>query len=343
MPALANATSEELKSLSDQGALKLAAFLKHVDPGEHASLRRELEHVCKPQDYYSSFLNVLGHTYRIPNLASSHGLDLGCSLGLRTVIMKQLGAGRITCCDVVPSLIEGATIWSSQTGIKDMQFVVNPLDGLPFDDNTFDWITCMGLYANLNKRASSGLFKNCTRVLKPGGILLLNDSANPHHPPTAENILTHYRLVEIGEGTPEAPQGILYEMRMEFIASTFSDLDSTSVEELTRNTCYMEQDEIVSAVKLYLKTGIRCISPFIENNLQCVPVNPMNGNLCRTPTDPFVIEEELWEAGFSTVRFRLPRTGGYIESMGTLGLRQSINKYFLENPGVYLTAKYEGV
>jgi len=337
--ALGNATHDEIKSLSDQGALKLASFLKHVDPGEHASLRLELEHVCKPQIYHGNFLNALGHAYRIPNLASSHGLDLGCSFGLRTVIMKQLGAGRITCCDAVPSLIEGATIWGNQTDIKDMQFIVNSSDGLPFDDNTFDWITCMSLYGNLNKRSIAGLFENCARVLKPGGLLLLNDSANPHHPPTAENILTHYRLVEIGEGTQEAPQGMCYEVRKKFIASKFSDLETTTLEELARNTCYMECDEIISVVELYLKTGTKPSSPFIDNNLQLVPVQPLTGNPCRTPTDPFVIEKELLDAGFSSVVFRThtptPGSGNNIQP-------HNLKKYFSEAPGVFLTASCGG-
>jgi SAM-dependent methyltransferase len=168
--------SAELSALCRRAFARFRFLFEAIDAREHEGLRREIADALQPTVYSASFHSVLGQAACIPNFAGSAGLDLGCSFGLKTVLLKHFGAGRIFGCDVAPERIGGANLWLEQSPIGDMRFFVNPSDSLPFEDRQFNWITAMDLYATLSPEAAPGLFRNCARVLKPGGWLLLHES-----------------------------------------------------------------------------------------------------------------------------------------------------------------------
>jgi SAM-dependent methyltransferase len=327
---LATLRPKDVLPLCDAALAKFRVHFEGIDAHRHEGLRREIEHVLQPTIFSANFHTVLGHAARIPNLAASSGLDLGCSFGLKTVLLKHFGAGRIFGCDVAPDLIRGANIWLEQSPIRDMRFFINPVDTLPFEDGQFDWITCMGLYANLNPAATVGLFKSCARVLRPGGRLFFHDSANPHHEASAVRIREHHRRHEMGDGTPDKPNGPIFLARRTLIASQFPEMNETQASELARLTGYMTEEEIVVATRRFLADGTLPASPFVPDDLSRIPLWPSGSSSMRT-TDPFVIRAELAEAGFKT-RFRRPVLGADIEE-------HELEAYFKSAPGVFLSAQ----
>lgn len=308
------------------------AFLAAIDCREMPALGEEVERV-KAQTKDAYYATTLGHVAFIPDLASSSGLDFACGRGLKTALLRLFGAGRVSGCDVVPTLIEAANYWVAQTG-SDIEFRVNPLDSIPFETGAFDWVTVMGLYANLNPDATMPLFREMSRVLKPGGLLLFNDSANPHCDKGRNAIITHRTETEIGPGTVEAPQGKLFQARLQTIRTMAPSLSDAEARNLALNTSYMWKPQIEAALAKYASEGVMPNQRFDPDDVVRTPVWPEHGNAVRRATDPFQIRDELSEAGFK-VYFKRPGIGDLIPE-------NELGNYFRSAPGVFIVAQKLG-
>jgi SAM-dependent methyltransferase len=328
---LSSLTSNDIESLSDQALSKLKTMLNDVDASGHVGLMNEIEHVQKRDIHLANFSTILGHASQIPNRTLSRGLDVGCSFGLKTVMLRYFGFGHISGSDVANSLIDGANLWSRQVGLADMQFQLNKVDGLPFGQETFDWVTTMGLYANLSTSATTGLFADCFRVLKPGGVLLFHDSANPRVPSMNKQICDYHQLVEIGTGTAERPQGSAYLERVAYLRASYPNIDEVTSAEIARNTCYFGKREIAVAVASYQAGNGLPGSSFAYGDPLIHPIRITGETPCRRATDPKVIKSELMAAGFSRVIFRKPVLGGTIPD-------EAFDDYYSRFPGVFITA-----
>lgn len=322
----------DLSLLSESARGRLNEVLQQVDTKGYPGLTREIEHILAPQTHLANFSTVLGHAAYIADRGGSHGLDVGCSFGLKTVMLKYFGCGRIDACDVSETLIEGAKYWSLQSGMEGLVFAKNPSAELPYESQRYDWVTAMGLYANLDPRATKKLFEECFRVLKPGGVFLFHDGANPHHGPTVDAMVKHHSEQELGDGTLAEPNGPVFRQRLSFILEKFPGLNTGGAKELARRTCYMGKEEISEACEVFLREGVMPDSTFVLGSLQKIPLRIENRTPCRRPTDPMVIFKELQMAGFSAVEFRRPVVGGLIPVPEAL-------EYYRGAPGVFLNAR----
>jgi len=321
-----------LSELSEIARERLCMLLEPVDAGMHPGLAREIEHVLTPGPHLANFSTVLGHAAQIKDREGSLGLDVGCSYGLKTIMLRYFGCDRIDACDVSLALIDGARHWSAQAGIEGLVFVRNHRCGLPFDSQRYDWVTAMGLYANLDPQATQLLFEECFRVLKPGGVFLFHDGANPHHEPTRNAMLAHHARQELGEGTVDAPDGPVFLNRVKFVLENFAAIDAENAKEIARRTCYMGIEEIAEACSVYLKSGNLPDSTFVQGSLEKIPMWIENRTPCRRPTDPIVIGKELQRVGFETVEFRKPIVGGFVPD-------SEVIEYYRGAPGVFMSAR----
>ncbi len=112
-------------------------------------------------------------TLKLP--AGSRGLDVGCGIGLQTLLLAQeIGfGGHITGLDSSPDFLARAEEIVRDSGrAGQISFQQGDMNELPFDDDSFDWVwsaDCAG-YAP-GKPVS--LFKELARVVKPGGIVAI--------------------------------------------------------------------------------------------------------------------------------------------------------------------------
>lgn len=127
----------------------------------------------------------------LPLSAGSHGLDVGCGIGLQTLLLADaIGAnGQVTGVDIEPELLTFAEALTRQTPYAArIAFRQGDVNQLPFADDTFDWVwsaDCVGYPAgNLLPT-----LQELQRVVKPGGSIVLLGW-------TAQQVLPGYPLLE---------------------------------------------------------------------------------------------------------------------------------------------------
>lgn len=122
--------------------------------------------------------NPLSRSFLL-DLAAKHGvnkealvLDIGCANGglSRELIAKT--DCKIEGVELLPLLVEMGKTQNKELGLDD-KFTIQPggMSDIPFEDNHFDFVFCsdvIGLVEDLNLA-----FKECARVLKPGGKMLV--------------------------------------------------------------------------------------------------------------------------------------------------------------------------
>lgn len=121
----------------------------------------------------------------------SHGLDIGCGIGLQTSLLAEATApaGRVTGLDISPALLEYArTRIQSLPWADHITFQEGDMRSLPFPDDSFDWVwsaDCVGYPAG----DLLPVLKEITRVVRPGGAIALLAW-------TSQQVLPGYGLLE---------------------------------------------------------------------------------------------------------------------------------------------------
>ncbi len=105
----------------------------------------------------------------------SRGLDAGCGIGSRTLLLARAvaPAGHVTGLDISPELLAYAREAAERSGLSEqVSFREGDVNQLPFDDDTFDWVwsaDCVGY----GPWEPLPLLMELARVVKPGGIVAI--------------------------------------------------------------------------------------------------------------------------------------------------------------------------
>lgn len=84
---------------------------------------------------------------------------------------------QVTALDLTPEMLASAKKFITDNGHSNVEFVEGDAENMPFDDETFDIVTCR--IAPHHFPNIKDFIKEVYRVLKPGGRFLLNDNAAP--------------------------------------------------------------------------------------------------------------------------------------------------------------------
>ena len=100
-------------------------------------------------------------------------LDIGCGTG-RTLhqIARTHPSLRLWGVDLSPAYIEVA-----RRRVRDAALAIENAEHLPFADGTFDVVTSVYLFHELPRNARRNVVREMFRVLRPGGLLVIEDSA----------------------------------------------------------------------------------------------------------------------------------------------------------------------
>ena len=97
-------------------------------------------------------------------------LDIGCGTGYLIDMLAKVHDAEYTGVDLSPEMIKQA----NNKKIKNAKFVEGRSDEIPFDDNTFDIITCSQSFHHYPDTDKA--MQEARRVLKPGGLYILSDT-----------------------------------------------------------------------------------------------------------------------------------------------------------------------
>lgn len=104
------------------------------------------------------------------DLKDKHLLDIGCGIGGPACILAEKYDAHVTGTDLEPELIKRARGRAADKGFdKQTEFHVVEPGPLTFPDETFDVVMSCGAITQTPDKP--GMFRECLRVLKPGGAL----------------------------------------------------------------------------------------------------------------------------------------------------------------------------
>lgn len=128
----------------------------------------------------NSFLDVLPD-YLPPTVRTV--LDIGCSVGISTFalhryLQQRYGELQTTGLDLSPYMLAVAKV---QDRHNEIQWLHGKAEATGFADQAFDVITLQFVLHELPHGATLAIFRECLRILRPGGCLAIVDN-NPKSP-----------------------------------------------------------------------------------------------------------------------------------------------------------------
>ena len=151
---------------------------RHFETGRNLALRLgypELLLASVPYEALASFAGVGYHLDLADLRPGDRVLDLGAGSGTDAFCAAiSVGpTGTVVGVDFTDAQIENARRLAERNGIDNVRFVEASIDGLPFDDGSFDVVISNGVI-NLSP-VKHRVFAEAARVLRPGGRLALAD------------------------------------------------------------------------------------------------------------------------------------------------------------------------
>ncbi len=135
----------------------------------------EYEDMYKSEDklwWYVGLRDVI-EFYTKKNLGNPHDmkiLDAGCGTGKNMEFLKSKGY-QVEGIDVS----EEALDFCRKRGLANVK--LGSVDKIPYKDCTFDAVLCMDVLGLLDKNAQKRAVSELVRVIKPGGLVILNSAA----------------------------------------------------------------------------------------------------------------------------------------------------------------------
>jgi ubiquinone/menaquinone biosynthesis C-methylase UbiE len=109
-------------------------------------------------------------------------LDVACGPGLFTLALAERGA-HATGLDATEAFLEGARIEAQRRGVAEIRFLSGDASDLPFEPGEFDLATCRAAFHHFPQ--PERVLAEMTRVVRPGGKILIADLVAPEDPAQA--------------------------------------------------------------------------------------------------------------------------------------------------------------
>jgi ubiquinone/menaquinone biosynthesis C-methylase UbiE len=146
--------------------------------------------------------------------------------GGHTALKFAPRVGRVVAADLTPAMLTAARSFIHKQGAPNVDFCGADAENLPFATNSFDLVTCR--IAPHHFPDCFRFVQECARVLKPGGLLLVEDHLLPDDERAARYIDSFERLRD-----PSHVRGFAdYEWRGMFLDA---GLEVESAEKLTKS------------------------------------------------------------------------------------------------------------
>jgi ubiquinone/menaquinone biosynthesis C-methylase UbiE/enamine deaminase RidA (YjgF/YER057c/UK114 family) len=148
-----------------------AAYASSTNHAQGKSLQRLIE-LTQPQPHW-------------------HVLDVATGAGHTALVFAQ-HVQAVVASDITPEMLAQAETLAAERGLTNLTTRLADAEQLPFDDAAFDLVTSRIAphhFPNVQK-----FVDECARVLKPGGLLAIDDNISPDDPDAARYIDDYERL-----------------------------------------------------------------------------------------------------------------------------------------------------
>ena len=109
-------------------------------------------------------------------------LDLGAGTGTLALMLKAAVPGaKVTGLDADDEILARARAKAATAG-ADVRFVQAFSNAMPFPDGSFDVIVSTLFFHHLEREVKAATLRECVRVLRPGGRLVVGDWGRPSGP-----------------------------------------------------------------------------------------------------------------------------------------------------------------
>lgn len=152
---------------------------QEIDPGHKERVREQFGKTA--QDYVSSIRHATGRDLeRLVELAEPQPTDDALDIatgGGHTALALAPHVGTMVASDLTPKMLEAAREFIRGKGIDNASFEIAEAEKLPFDDASFDIVSCR--IAPHHFDDVRAFCREVARVLRPGGRFVLIDSVAP--------------------------------------------------------------------------------------------------------------------------------------------------------------------
>ena len=132
-------------------------------------------------------------------------LDVGCGTGYLIDMLSRKRKANYIGLDLSQEMIKV----SQEKQIENAKFTVGYADKLPFEDNSFDVVTCIQSFHHYPDQERA--MKEAYRVLKEGGIYILSDTGVGGFAKWLFNNIT-YKIISSGDYATDDRKGIAQQM-----------------------------------------------------------------------------------------------------------------------------------
>ncbi|MCZ9888779.1 class I SAM-dependent methyltransferase [Brachyspira hyodysenteriae] len=154
--------------------------------------------------YYSKYGKISCNyvSEYLKNIDYNKLLDIGCGTGyLINMLKKYKATAEFYGLDLSEEMIN----ISKSKNIKDAEFILGSANKLPFNDNTFDIVTCIQSFHHYPYPDEA--MKEVYRVLKKGGIYILSDTVVGGIAAWIDNNIL-FKIMKSGDCRTENKEGI---------------------------------------------------------------------------------------------------------------------------------------
>jgi SAM-dependent methyltransferase len=240
-------------------------------------------------------------------------LEIGSGNGFTCVLFGLLGAAEVQGIEVVPEAVAVA---------EDVKKAVDPAlpvffrrgdaaQPLPFPDSSFDAVLLVEVISHVVAPSVTRFLEEMTRVLRPGGILYIQDGNNAR---SWKRRRENYEIWERFENGPITEGGETVhshriakpyvELRADIARAAEPSISAEDARRVADRSFRFSGDEVRAAARRFVETGRLPDSPFRR---KVCPIEPISRSYIEELVDPVDLMRDLRAFGCEIVSCRTRR------------------------------------
>ena len=240
-------------------------------------------------------------------------LEIGSGNGFTCVLFGLLGAGEVEGLEIVGSAVAVAEDVKRDIAPDLPVFFRqgNAAEPLPFENDSFDALLLVEVVSHILTDDISGLLREMVRVVRPGGLVYLQDGNNARSWKRRHDNYEIWKRFELGPSTGPGETvhthriGKPYvDRRREIARAAAPSLTEAQAGSIAENTFALDARQVREAAQRFVESGEMPQSPYRP---RVCPVEPFSAMFIEQLIDPMVVRRDLRALGCDVIACRARR------------------------------------